>query len=140
MFNKGFPTALLGSSSGKQKKVHSISQLHFRRKNNPAKNEADQMLLAHQTLSGDSFSVNSNNNIKRISKIPKSLTTTRPNFDGNLKKNELFEDLFQKRAKPHNQLTENDEKKTYSIPLFVLMCFGRVKTSTVEAERIWEKN
>ena len=44
----------------------------------------------------------------RISKLPKSLTTTMPTFDGKSEKFELFEDLFQTSLKIHNQLTEGD--------------------------------
>ena len=35
--------------------------------------------------------------------------TTRPTFDGNSEKFELFEDLFQTSLKIHNQLTEEDK-------------------------------
>ena len=48
------------------------------------------------------------NNINRISKLPKSLTTTMRTFDGKTEKFELFEDLFQTSLKIHNQLTEDD--------------------------------
>ena len=43
-----------------------------------------------------------------MSKLPKSLTTTMPTFDGKTEKFELFEDLFQTSLKIHNQLTEDD--------------------------------
>ena len=52
---------------------------------------------------------NVNNNSNRISKLPKSLTTTMPTFDGKSEKFELFEDLFQTSLKFHNQLTEEDK-------------------------------
>ena len=42
-------------------------------------------------------------------KLPKSLTTTMPTFDGKSKKFELIEDLFQTSLKIHNQLTEEDK-------------------------------
>ena len=51
----------------------------------------------------------STNNISRISKLPKSLTTTMPTFDGKSQKFELFADLFQASLKIHNQLTEGDK-------------------------------
>ena len=54
-------------------------------------------------------SANFNNNISRISKLPKSLTTAMPTFDGKSEKFELFEDLFQTSLKIHNQLTEEDK-------------------------------
>ena len=100
------------TSSGKQKKARSTSQPQFRSENAPATIEADQILLALQHLATNSNSANFNNNKSRISKLPKSLTTTMPTFDGNSEKFELFEDLFQTSLKIHNQLTE-EEKINY---------------------------
>ena len=97
------------NSSGKQKKTRSTSQPQFRSENTPATIEADQILLALQQLTTNSNSANFNKNISRISKMPKSLTTTMPTFDGKSEKFELFEDLFQTSLKIHNQLTEEDK-------------------------------
>ena len=97
------------TSSGKHKKARSTSQPQFRSENNPATIEADQILLALQQLATNSNSANFINNISRISKLPKSLTTTMPIFDGKSEKFELFEDLFQTSLKIHNQLTEEDK-------------------------------
>ena len=97
------------TSSGKQKKARSTSQPQFRSENTPATIEADQILLALQQLATNFNSANFNNNISRISKLPKSLTTTMPTFDGKSEKFELFEDLFQTSLKIHNQLTEEDK-------------------------------
>ena len=96
------------TSSGKQKKNRSTSQPQFRSENTPATIEADQILLALQQLTNNNNSANFHNNINRISKLPKSLTTTMPTFDGKTEKFELFEDLFQTNLKIHNQLTEDD--------------------------------
>ena len=96
-------------SSGKKKKARSTSQPQFRSENTPATIEADQILLALQQLPTNSNSSNVNNNSNRISKLPKSLTTTMPTFDGKSEKFELFEDLFQTSLKIHNQLTEEDK-------------------------------
>ena len=96
-------------SSGKQKKARSTSQPQFRFENTPATIEADRILLALQQLSTNSNSANFNNTISRISKLPKSLTTTMPTFDGKSEKFELFEDLFQTSLKIHNQLTQEDK-------------------------------
>ena len=60
-------------------------------------------------MATNSNSANFNNKINRISKLPKSLTTTIPTFDGKSEKFELFEDLFQTSLKIHNQLTEEDQ-------------------------------
>ena len=65
-------------------------------------------MLALQQLGTNSNSANFNNNISRISKLPESLTTTMPTFDGKSEKFELFEDLSQTSLKIHNQLTEED--------------------------------
>ena len=94
--------------SGKQKKNRSTSQPQFRSENTPATTEADQILLALQQLANNNNSANFHNNINRISKLPKSLTTTMPTFDGKTEKFELFEGLFQTSLKIHNQLTEDD--------------------------------
>ena len=96
------------TSSGKQKKNRSTSQPQFRSENTPATVEADQVLLALQQLANNNNSANVQNNYKRISKLPKSLMTTMPTFDGKFEKFELFEDLFQTSLKIHNQLTEED--------------------------------
>ena len=97
------------TSSGKQKKARSTSQPQFRSENTPATIEADQILLALQQLATNSNSANFNNNISRISKLPKSLTTTMPTFYRKSEKFELFEDLFQTSLKIHNQLTDEDK-------------------------------
>ena len=70
------PYCSSGISSGKQKKARSTSQPQFRSENTPETIEADQILLALQQLATNSNSPNFNNNITRISKLPKSLTTT----------------------------------------------------------------
>ena len=103
------PYCSTSTSSGKQKKARSTSQPQFRSENTPATLEADQILLGLQQLATNSNSANFNNNISRISKLPKSLTTTMPTFDGKSEKFELFEDLFQMSLKIHNQLTEEDK-------------------------------
>ena len=103
------PYCSSGISSGKQKKARSASQPQFRSENTPATFEADQILLALQQWATNSNSANFNNNNSRIAKLPKSLTTTMPTFDGKSEKFELFEDLFQKSLKMHNQLTEEDK-------------------------------
>ena len=97
------------TSSGKQKKARSTSQPQFRCGNPPATIEAHQILFALQQVATNSNSANFDDNISRISKLPKSLTTTMPTFDGKSEKFELFEDLFQTSFKIHNQLTEEDK-------------------------------
>ena len=96
------------TSSGKQKKNRFTSQPQFRSENTPATIEADQFLLALQQLANSNNSAKFHKNIYRISKMPNSLTTTMPTFDGKSDKFELFEDLFQTSLRIHNQLTEED--------------------------------
>ena len=96
------------TSSGKQEKNHSTSQPQFHSENTPATIEAHQILLALQQLANNNNSAIFHNNINRISKPPKSLTTSMPTFDGKTEKFELFEDLFQTSFKIQNQLTEDD--------------------------------
>ena len=107
-FTRKSHTAPPSTSSGKQKKNRSTSQPQFRRENTTATIEADQILLALQQLANNNNSANFYDNINRISKLPKSLTTTMPTFDGKTEKFELFEDLFQTSLKINNQLTEDD--------------------------------
>ena len=76
--------------------------------NTPATIEADQILLALQQPADNNNSAIFHNNNNRISKLPKSLTTTMLTFDGKSGKFELFEYLFQTGLKIHNQLTEMD--------------------------------
>ena len=97
------------TSSDKQKRARATSQPLFCSENTPATNEADQILLVLQQLATNSNSANFNNNINRTSKLPKSLTTTMPTFDGKSEKFELLEYLFQTSLKIHNQLTEEDK-------------------------------
>ena len=127
------------TSSGKQKKARSTSQPHFRSENTRATIEADQILLALQQLATNSNSANFNNNIYRISKLPKSFTTTMPRFDWNSEKFELFEDLFHTSLKIHNQLTEEDKMNYFHSPMRgdALQTF---KTSLAQTEKIWEKS
>ena len=123
------------SSSGKQKKARSTSQPQFCSVKTPATIEADQTLLAPQQLATISNSANFNKNISRISKLPKSLTTTMPTFDGKSEKFELFEDLFQTSLKIHNQLTQED-KINYFHPLMrgdALQTFENITTPNRES-------
>ena len=96
------------TSSGKQKKKRSTSQTQFRSENTPATIEPDQLSLALQQLANNNNSANFHNKMNKISKLPKSLTTTMPTFDGISEKLEFFEDLSQTSLKIHNQLTEDD--------------------------------
>ena len=97
-----------GTSSGEQKKNRSTSQPQFLSVNTPATVEGDQFLLALQQLANNNLSANFHNSVNRISRLPKSSTTTMPTFDGKSEKFELFEDLFQTSHIIHNQLTEED--------------------------------
>ena len=103
------PFCYPSTSSGKQNKARSTSQPQFRSENTPATIEADQILLAFQQSATISNSANFNNNISRISNLPKSLTTTMPTFDGKSEKFEPSEDLFQTSLKIHNQPTQEDK-------------------------------
>ena len=102
-----------GISSAKQKMARSTSQPQFRSENILATFEVDQILLALQQLATKSNSANANNTSNRISKLPKSLTTTMSTFDGKSEKFELLEDLFQTSLKIHNQLTEGDKENYF---------------------------
>ena len=106
---RDIPYCSSGSSSGNQKKARSTSQPQIHSENTPVTIEADQILLTLQQLATNSNSANVNNNINRFSKLPRSLMTTMPTFDGKSEKFELFEDLFKTSLKVHNHLTEQDK-------------------------------
>ena len=126
------------TSSGKQKKNRSFSQPQFRSESTPATIEADQILLALQQLAKINNSANFHNNINRNSKLPKSLTTLMPTFDGKTEKIELFEDLFQTSLKIHNQLTE-DDRINYFHSLMRGDALQTFETLMAQLERIWKK-
>ena len=126
------------TTSGKQKKNSSTSQPQFRSENLPATIEADQILLALQQLANNNNSAIFHNNINRISKLPKSLTTTIPTFDGKTEKFEVFEDLFQTSLKIHNQLTE-DDRINYFHSLMRGDALQILKTLMAQTERAWKK-
>ena len=124
--------------SGKQKKNHSTSQPQFRSENTPATIQADQFLLCLQQLANNNNYANFHNNINRICKLPKSLTTSMHTFDGKSESFELFEDLFQTSLKMHNQLTE-DDRINYFHSLMRGMGYKILKTLMAQPERIREK-
>ena len=92
-FTRRSPTAHLVHLQ-ESRKNRSTSQPQFCSENTPVTIEADQILLALQQLANNNNSAKFRNNVNRISKLPKSLTTTMPTFDGKCEKFELFEDLF----------------------------------------------
>ena len=126
------------TSSGKQEKNRSTSQPQFRSENTPATIQADQILLALQQFSDNNISANFRNNINRISKLQKSLTTTMPTFDGKSEKFELFEDLFQTSLKVHNRLTEEDRINYFHSLMRgdALLTFKNINGPT--RENLWE--
>ena len=103
------PYCSSGNCSGRQKKARSTSQPQFRSENTPAIIEADQILLALQQLATNINSANAKNNSNKGSKLPKSLMTAMPTFDGKSEKFELFEHFFQTSSEIPNQLTEEDK-------------------------------
>ena len=102
------PYCFSGISSGKQKKALSASQPQFRSENTPVTIEADQILLALQQLPTNSNSSNVNNHSNRISKLPKSLTTTMPNSTGNQRNLNCLK-IYSKRV---YKSTISSQKKT----------------------------
>ena len=60
-----------------------------------------------------------------------------PTFDGKLDNFELFEDLFQKNLKIHNQRTEEDKKNNPNLSCAV-MCCKHLKTSPAPTENLGE--
>ena len=126
----------LSTSSGKQKNTHSTSQPQFRSGSTPATIETDQILLALQQMASNSKSTNFNQNIKRILKLLKSLTTTIPTVHGKSEKFELFEDLLHTFLKTHNPLSEED-KLNYSHFLLRCHAFQTFNKPPAPTERNW---
>ena len=94
-----------GASSVKQQKyLRSSPQFQVHSMNTPAAVDADHNLLAlQQQLSNSNSSIF--NNINRISKLPMSLATIKPTFEGKSEKVQLFENLFgntRQHTKPAN--------------------------------------
>ena len=112
------------TSSGKQRKARSTSEPQFRSETTHVTSEADQTLLAPQQLATNSSAANFNNNIKRISKLPKSLTTKTRTFDENSEKIELFEQLFRTSLKIHIKLIEEVKINYFQF----LMCGDALQT------------
>ena len=127
-----------GTTSGKQKRARSTNQSQFRSENTPATIEADQILLALQKLATNSNSANFKNNINRILKLPKSLTTKIPTFDGKSEKFKLFEDLFRTNLISTINL-QKKTKKTTSTLSCVVMRYKHSRTSLAPTERTLEK-
>ena len=100
---KGIPYCFLGTSSGKKKKAHYISQPYFTSEKTSVTIQADQILVGLQQLASNSNSANFIKNVKTNSKLPESLTTTMPTFDGKSEKLELLEDLLQTKLKTHRR-------------------------------------
>ena len=105
-----------GTSSDKQRKIHSPSQPQICSQKNHRKTEAKQIILAPQQLASNNNNFNFKNNINRESKPPKSLGTTMPTFDGKSEMFELFENLFLTRFKTHNRRTNDEKMKTFTLP------------------------
>ena len=93
---------------GKENKTRSASQQQLGSENTLATIETDHILMALEQWANKTNSANLNDHIHRISKLPKSLTTTMPTFDAEAEKFELLEELFQTSLKTHNQLTEDN--------------------------------
>ena len=123
-------------SRKKEGMLHKSSQ--FQSENNPAWTESDHILLACTQLADNSNSANFNNHINQNSKLPKSLTTSKPTFDSNPEKFELFEVLFQTNLKILTQLTELKRKLNLFILSWGMMDCRPLKTLKAQPGRIWE--
>ena len=81
--------------------------------------ETDQILVILQRLEETSNSTTFNNNMNKISKLPKSLSITLSTFDVKCEKFELFKDIFQTNLRFHNQQTEDDK-------ILIFHCLSRI--------------
>ena len=105
------------TSSLKQKTNHCTSQLQCRSEDTPATIKADQILLTLHQLAKNNDSANFQISFNRLSKLPKSLTTTMPTFDGTSENFELFEDLYQ--TKPQSSHSVEWKCPNQILPLFM---------------------
>ena len=121
-----------GISSSKQEKARSKSQRQYRSDTTRATIEADQILLAIQQLASSSNSANFHNNIDRISKLPKSFTTTRPIFDWNQKNSNRLKICFEEVSKFTTYSQKKKEYNNSTLSCVVMTCI-RLKTSNFNA-------
>ena len=131
----------LKTSSGKQKKKRSTSQLKLNGENTLLRLKQTNFCCPFSNWQITTVLQNFHNNINRISKLPKPLTTTMPTFDGKSEKFELFKDLFRTSLKVHNQLTE-DYRINFSH--FLMRGGGKkrfrhLKTVMARPKRSWER-
>ena len=114
MFEKNSPFAHLQSLQENKKKARSTNRLQIRSGKTLALIEADFILLDFQQIPSNSNSAYFNKNIVRTSKLLKPLSTTISLFDGNSKKFEVFDNLFQRNMMTHKQPTEADIFKNFN--------------------------
>ena len=126
------------TSSGKQKKNRSTSQPQFRSENTPATIEADQFLLALQQLASSNNSANFHKKINRISKLPQSLTTTMPTFDGKSENLSCLKTYSRQASKFINSWPMMTESIN-SILSWGEMRYKLLKTLMAQPQRTWEK-
>ena len=127
------------TSLRKQKKVRSMRQPQFRSENTSTTIEAEQILLALQQLAANSNSANLNNNVNRISKLPKSLTTTMPTFDGKLENSNCLK-MCSRQVWKSTISWRKKTKEIFSTLSCVVMHYKPSKTSPAPTEKIWEKS
>ena len=130
---EGIPHCSPEFSSGKQKNARSTSQPHFRKENTPATTGAHQVLLALQQSVTKRYSVNFTNYINRISKLPKSFTTTMPTIDGKSEKFEVFEN-FSKEVWKLIISQQNETKRTTSL-VYAWWCAPNIQKRHLSQQR-----
>ena len=96
------------TSSGNQKKNRSTSQPQLRSENTPGRLRQTNFFWPFSSWQIKTILRTFIITSTEFPKLPKSLTTTMPLFDGNSEKFEPFEDISQTNLKNHNQLTEDD--------------------------------
>ena len=97
------------TSSGKQKKNRSTSQLQFRTENTFAKNKPDQFLLDLQQLANINTSANFHKKSTEIPTCQSHSPQRRQRLTGKLRSLSCLKFFFQTSLKIHNQLTEDDK-------------------------------
>ena len=109
-------------------KPRSAVQPPFRNESTPATIKEGQLFLNLKQLTNNNNSANFINNIHPTFMLPKSRTKTRPTFDKNTEKFELFKDLFQTDLKFLIHLTEGDKIK-YFHSLMTLEAFKKINSN-----------
>ena len=124
--------------SGKQNENCRTSQRQIRSENTPGRSKQTSFFFTLQQLANNKNSAIFHSNVNRITKLPKSITTTTQTFDGKSEKFQLFEDFFQTSSKFTISWLKMTESTTSTL-LWGEMRYRHLKTLMTQPKIVWEK-